>query len=144
MNEDHYAKLQNMYRAAPCNKHEAPELSVYKRKAVISITVRPNMLHSAGALHDAWCYRGMADAARYAVNSVVTDDLVRAINFNCYMLRQVTSGVITAEGVVKNAARDIYVAEAVLRDASGEPVARGSGAFARSGIKLVPEIGYDL
>jgi len=133
-----------MYRAAPCNKADAPDLSVYKGKALVTITVRPHMFHAAGALHDSYYFRGMEDAARYAVGSLVTDCLVSAISFSCYILRAVTSGVITAEGVVKSAGKEIYISEAVLSDSSGEPVGRGSGAFARSAIKLVPEIGYQI
>ena len=66
MNEEHYAKLRNMYRSAPCNKQDGPDLTVYKGKAIVTLTVKPNMFHSAGALHDAYYYRGMEDAARYA------------------------------------------------------------------------------
>ncbi len=144
MSDEHYARLRSMYAAAPCNRQEAPDLSVYKGKALVTVTVRPNMFHAGGALHDSWYFLAMEDAARYAVCSLVTDYLVSAVSFNCYMLRQVTSGVITAAGVVKSAGKQIFVAEAVLSDASGEPVGRASGAFTRSTIKLVPEIGYQL
>jgi len=144
VSEEHYAKLRNMYASAPCNRVDAPDLSVYKGKALLTLAVRPNMFHSAGALHDSYYFRAMEDAARFAVSSLISDFLVSAISFNCYILRQVTSGVITAEGVVKSTANDAYVAETVLSDSAGEPVGRGSGVFRLSRIKLVPEVGYTL
>ena len=51
MNQEHFAKLVNMYNAAPCNEYYAPSLSVYKGQATVSITVRPKMFHAGGALH---------------------------------------------------------------------------------------------
>ena len=144
MNEDHFAKLKNMYNSAPCNEYYAPSLSVYKGQATVSITVKPKMFHAGGALHGSVYFKAMDDAGYFAVNSLVTDCMVLTSSFNCYLTRAITSGVITAKGQVKHAGRKLYLAEVVLSDASGETAGRGSGVYMPSGMSLVEEMGYKL
>ena len=144
MNDEHFAKLKSMYLAAPDNGHFAPDISIYKGSATVSITARPKMFNAGGALDSETCLKALMDASFYSVNSMVTDCLVVMSDFHVHMLRSVTSGVVSAKGQVKHAGKDRYLAEAILSDGSGEVVARGSGSFARSGIKLIPEIGYKL
>ncbi|NNF17209.1 MAG: PaaI family thioesterase [Gammaproteobacteria bacterium] len=144
MSEDHFARLRAMYLDAPCNDQYQPEISIQKGVAHVSVTVRPNMFHAGGSLHGSIFYRLLEDAALYATNSYVNDVIMQAASFTCYMVKPVTHGVITAEGKVKNTTAELYIAEAQIMSASGDTVARGSGAFLKSKIRLVPEIGYKI
>lgn len=144
MSEEHFAKLRAMYLDAPCNENYNPDISIQKGVAQVSVSVKPAMFHSGGSLTGAVLFKLLEDAARFAASSHVDDVIVLTANFTNYFLKPVTHGVITAEGRVKNATQQLYIAESVLMSASGETVARGSGTFMRSKIKLVPEIGYKL
>lgn len=144
MSNEHYAKLRNMYLGAPCNKNYNAELSVYKGAATVTIPVKQHMFHAGGALHGSIYFKALDDAAFFAVNSLVEEAFVVTVSFNVYFTKPVTSGVLISEGKVKSRGKVIYVAESVLTDSSGTSVARGSGTFMASKIKLVPEIGYKL
>ncbi len=82
------------------------------------------------------------DAAYFAVNSVVTDSFVYTTSFNIQILRPVKSGKITANGELKFASKNLFIADAILYDEKNREVARGSGNFMKSGIMLGEEIGY--
>lgn len=144
MSDEHFAKLRNMYLGAPNNAHCVPEISLYRGSATVTITVRPRMFNASGALDNETCLKALMDAAFYSANSLATDCVVVMSSFHVYMVRSVTSGVITAKGQVKHAGKNTYLTESVLTDGSGETVARASGSYTRSGLKLVSEIGYKL
>lgn len=143
MSQDHYAKLRNMYIAAPCNKYFAPDITVYKGASTVTIPIRQHMFHAGGALHRAVYFKALDDAALFAVSSLIEEFLVQTVSFHVHFTKPVTSGVLTAEGKVKSNG-DIYVAESVVTDSSGTSVGRGSGTFMTSKIRLIPEIGYKL
>ena len=51
-------------------------------------------------------------------------------------------GRLTARGNLTHRSGRLFFAEAVLEDGDGRQLARGSGTFLRSQIRLAPEIGY--
>jgi acyl-coenzyme A thioesterase PaaI-like protein len=77
----------------------------------------------------------------FAANSLVPDVFVFTINFNTYLTRPVSSGVLVASGQVVSQSRRLIVAEAVVCTDGGDEVGRGSGSFIRSRLPLSPEIG---
>lgn len=62
--------------------------------------------------------------------------------FNIHMTRPVSAGELRAVGQVVHSSGRLILAEAVLTDAEGRQLARGSGTFQRSHIELSPELGY--
>ena len=133
---DHFRKLENMYHAAPVNSFYLPKLEVGDGRAVISMEVDPGLFHAAGALHGSVYFKGLDDAAFFAVNSLVDDVFVLTASFNVFLLRPVTEGTLRAEGIVTSRSKNLFVADAVLYVDGDRQVARGSGSFMRSRIRL--------
>jgi uncharacterized protein (TIGR00369 family) len=140
--EEHFRKLERMYAAAPINAFFAPTLRVCEGLAEVAIRIRPDLFHSAQALHGSVYFKALDDAAFFAVNSVVTDVFVLTVSFTIYLVRPVTEGVMTAKGQLVHKTRNVMLAESELRDHQGRQVARGSGSFMRSAIPLSADIGY--
>lgn len=132
----HYRKLERMYHAAPVNQLYQPTLQVSKGRAVMTMEVKEQLFHAANALHGSVYFKALDDAAYFAVNSLVTDCFVVTVSFNIYLLRPVCSGMLRAEGEVTSASSQLYVADAVLYLDDDQVVARGSGSFMRSRVRL--------
>ncbi len=140
--EEHYRRLERAYLAAPTNAYYGPSIRVGDGSAEIVIPVRPEFYHAAGAVHGSVCFKALDDAAFFAANSLVHDVFVLTASFNLYLLRPIVAGELRATGRVVSASRRLIVAEAEAVSSEGKLVARGSGTFMRSEIRLGPEIGY--
>ncbi len=133
---DHYLKLANMYHAAPVNRYYEPRLEVGEGTAVITMPVRPDLFHAAGALHGSVYFKMLDDAAFFAANSLVADVFVLTVSFNIHLIRPVTSGILRAEGSVVSATKNLFVAESILYFEPDRLAGKGSGSFMRSRIQL--------
>jgi len=67
---------------------------------------------------------------------------VLTISFNLYLTRPLTTGTLIARGKVVSSSGRLTLAEAVAYDDAGQEVARGSGSFIRSKMKLADALGY--
>lgn len=141
--EQHFRKLECAYHRAPCNRYYRPVLSVSRGAARLSVEVREDMFHAAGAVHGSVLFKMLDDAAFFAANSVVEDVFLLTSAFHVDMLRPVSRGTLTAQGRLVHASSRVYVADAVVHDSDGSLIARGSGSFMRSKIRLEPSIGYE-
>lgn len=139
---EHYRKLERMYLAAPVNAFYAPTIAIGEGRAEVSIAVRPEFFHAAGAVHGAVYFKLLDDAAFFAANSLVDDWFLVTVSFNVYLTRPVSEGRMRAVGRVVHRSRRLFVAEAELSDGSGREIARGSGTFMRSNIALASVRGY--
>jgi uncharacterized protein (TIGR00369 family) len=139
---EHYRKLERMYQAAPINQFFAPRLTVGQGQAEVLIEVLPKFFHAAGAAHGAVYFKGLDDAAYFAVNSLVPDVFVLTINFTTYLERPVSEGDMRCLGQVVMAAKNLFIAESRILDHRGREIARGSGHFVKGNIALSPDIGY--
>jgi len=135
--EEHYGKLERMYASAPTNKYHGPTMRVSEGHAEVTIAVRPDFFHAAGAAHGYLYFKALDDAAFFAVNSLL-DDV-----FNLYLTRPISEGEMRATGRVVHRSRRLFIAEAVLVDSDGREIARGSGTFMPSTIPLSPDVGYE-
>lgn len=143
MNEEHFRKLERMYlEGANINRFFEPTATISEGRAEITMQVEPKFFHAAGAMHGAVYFKGLDDSAFFAANSLVEDVFVLTTSFNIYLLRPVTEGKILAVGTVFRAGANVIFAESEMFDEQGRTVARGSGTFAKSKVKLTPEIGY--
>jgi uncharacterized protein (TIGR00369 family) len=138
---EHYRKLERMYLAAPINAYYAPTISITEGRAEVTIAVRPELFHAAGAVHGAVYFKLLDDAAFFAANSLVDDLFLVTVSFNLYFMRPVSAGLMRAIGRVVHHSQRLLIAEAELSDASGREIARGSGTFMRSTIPLASVAG---
>ncbi len=140
--EEHYRRLESMYAAAPINAFFRPRMHVQEGCAEIEIDVLEKYFHAAGAVHGSVYFKMLDDAAFFASNSYESEVFVLTTVFTTYLTRPVSSGVIKAIGRVANKTRSQFIAEAVLQDADGNELGRGSGIFVRGKIKLCDALGY--
>jgi len=141
-NEEHYRKLERMYLSAPVNEYYAPEIRISEGQTEIAIPVRRDFFHAADAVHGAVYFKLLDDSSFFAANSLVEDVFVLTVSYNVYFTRPVSEGVMKATGKVVQASRRLIIAESVVIDSDEREIARGSGTFMRSMIKLTEEIGY--
>lgn len=139
---DHFRKLERMYHAAPVNDFYAPRLRISEGRAVLEMEVRREFFHAAEAIHGSIYFKALDDAAFFAVNSLEREVFVLTASFNLYLLRPVSEGRLRAEGVVTSSSRNLFTAEAVLYVGKDLQVARGSGTFMRSSVRLADVTSY--
>lgn len=142
INKGHYRKLEKMYASAPCNEYYSPILTVSNGTAELVIAIREDFFHSAGSVHGSVYFKALDDAAFFAANSLVEDVLVLTVDFNIHLSRPVSRGKIKATGKVISASGNLLIAESLLLDSERREIARGSGSFVRSKIKLSSDVGY--
>ncbi len=140
--EEHFRRLERMYTSAPCNQVYKPAISISKGSAEVDLDVRRDFFHGAGSVHGSVYFKLLDDAAYFACSSLVRDVFVYTTQFNVHLTRAVSSGVLRSEGEVVHRSKSFLVAEARLLDERGRQVARGSGTFQKTYIKLSAEVGY--
>jgi len=140
--EEHFRKLERMYRSAPVNAFFQPSLKISLGRAEVTIPVRPDLFHAAGAVHGAVYFKAMDDATFFAVASLIDDVFPVTVTFTTYLTRPISEGEMRAVGEVVHQSKRLFIAEAQLFDSHGRPIGRGSGTFMKSSIPLSPEIGY--
>ncbi len=143
-NTEHYSKLERMYLSAPINAFYSPEIWISEGEAEITIPVKPEFFHAAAAVHGSVYFKLLDDAAFFAVNSLIAEYFALTASFTTYLLRPISEGKMKATGRVVNAGARSFLAEAVVIDEAGNEIARGSGSFVASKIKLTSDIGYCL
>ena len=144
MNQEHFSRLKKMYLQANVNKDifDTTECKIELEKATISLQVSEKYFHALGAIHGSVYFKLLDDAAYFAVSSLVTDVFVLTSSFSTNMVRPVSTGKITAKGIVRFKSNHLYIAESTLYNQDGKEIAFGTGHFAKSKIKLSSEIGY--
>jgi len=142
MVENHFRRLERMYLAAPCNEIYQPRVTIREGEAEISFEVGPHLHHAARAAHGSVYFKAMDDAAFFAVNSLVEDVFVLTVSFNIHLLRPISEGTMSAAGRIVSASRNLWVAEASLKDEKNRQLGHGSGTFMRSRIALSTAMGY--
>lgn len=138
----HYQALQHMYLAAPVNQLYLPEIVITEGEARISIELREDFHHAAGAVHGSVYFKMLDDAAYFAASSLEPEFFVLTASFTIYLIRPVSSGVMRSEGKVVSRTRSQFIAESVAYDGRGRELARGSGIFVKGGQRLQKALGY--
>lgn len=141
---EHYRKLEQMYLAAPINAFYSPTIWITHGEAQITIDVKPEFFHAADAVHGSVYFKALDDSSFFAVNSLIEDYFALTASYTTYLLRPITEGTIHATGRVVYSGARSFLAESVLVDSSGKEIARGSGNFVTSKIKLGPSMGYKI
>ena len=142
--EGHFRSLEAMYASAPCNLEMRPQLRIWSGEAEVRMMARPSMHHAAHAVHGAFYFKMLDDAAFFAVSSLVEDVFVLTVSLNVELFRPIREGELIARGRILHAGRKLIFAESLLSDGEGRSLARGSGVFARSGVTLDERVGYRM
>lgn len=131
-----------MYHDAPINAFYVPTLEVGEASATLRIPMRPEFHHAAQAAHGSVLFKALDDAAYFAASSLLEDALLVTAAFHMHFLRPFRAGTLVAEGRAVYGGKRQWVAEAVARDESGDELARGSGTFVPTSIRLADVAGY--
>lgn len=143
LGEEHYRRLERMYLAAPINEFFKPEITIGKGTAEIAVHVDDRrFFHAANAIHGSVYFKCLDDAAFFAVSSLVEDCFVLTSNFNLYLHAPVSAGIVRSVGKVVSGGGSSFLAEAVMLNEQNDEIARGSGMFVKSKIRLAAEMGY--
>jgi uncharacterized protein (TIGR00369 family) len=143
-NDEHWRTLEKMYASAPCNVYYSPTIHISHGTAEVLIPIQEKFFHSARATHGSVYFKALDDAAFFAVSSLVTDLIVLTVSFTIHILRPISKGEMRARGAVVFSSEYLFVAESILLDSRGREIARGSGNFLKSKVKLSPDIGYTI
>ena len=141
-NSEHYTKLENMMHSAPFVQLIDARVTIKQGEAQITLPVRKDFYHAAGAMHGALYFFALDNAAFLAVNSLVEDVSVLTTSLTTYITRPVSEGVVKAIGTVVYQNRSQFIGESVLYDSNGKEIARANGIFVRSKIPLSDKNGY--
>lgn len=118
-------------------------MRVSEGRAEVTIPVRPDFFHAAGAAHGYLYFKALDDAAFFAVNSLLEHVFALTVSFNLYLTRPISEGEMRATGRVVHRSRRFFIAEAEVIDSDGREIARGSGTIVPSTIPLSPDVGYE-
>lgn len=140
--DEHFRRLERMYRSAPTNAYFRPEIRIGEGKAEVELAVRPDFFHAASAVHGSIYFKVLDDATFFAASSLVDDVFVLTTSFTLYFLRPVSAGVMTARGTVVSRSSRLLIGEGVIVDSEGREVGRGSGTFMPSRVPLDERLGY--
>lgn len=132
-----------MYLSAPINAFFQPEIQISQGKAEISVTIKRDFFHAAGAVHGSVYFKMLDDAAFFAANSLETEVFVLTTSFTTYLTRPVSTGLIRSVGRVVNRTKSQFIAESIAYDSHNNEIARGNGIFVRSKISLAETPGYN-
>jgi uncharacterized protein (TIGR00369 family) len=139
---EHQRKLERLYTTAPVSQWYGATIAIADGQAEVRLAIRPEFHHAAHAVHGSVYFRLLDDAAIFAENSPVREELVLTVSFTVHNFRPVTRGALRAVGRRLHGGGRLFLAEADLFDQVGKLLGRGSGVFTRSAIPLDPSIGY--
>ena len=142
VDEEHFRRLERMYRSAPVNEYFRPTISIGPGTAVVALDVRRDFYHAAGGVHGAVYFKLLDDASFFAAASLVDDAFILTATFTVTLSKPVRDGSMRAEGRATGSEGRRLFAEAVIYDGAGVEIARGNGVFVKSKIQLTPELGY--
>jgi len=145
--DPHFQALENMYLNAPINAFYEPRIEVSDAEARVEIEVSEKLFHSAEsaeAVHGSVYFKMLDDAAFFAASALEKEVFVLTTSFTTYLTRPVSSGLLRSVGRVVNQNKSQLIAEAVVYDAQGNEVGRGSGIFVRGRVPLREVPGYTL
>ena len=140
--QQHFRKLEQLYRDAPINAFYEPRLTISEGAAELSIEIVPKMHHAVGAAHGSVYFKALDDAAFFAANSVEPDVFLLTTSFHVHLIRPVSLGRITAYGRLTDRTGRLFFADSRLVDDEGNVLGTGTGTFMRSKLALGPDTGY--
>ena len=142
MNKKHFKNIINGYSNAPINQLFKPKMKISLGQCEIKMKISKNFHHSANSLHGSIYFKMLDDAAWGASNTYIDDVFLFTYNFNIYLTKPVSSGIINSRGKVVDKQDGRIKAESVLYDSQNNEIGRGDGLFMRSKYLLKDAIGF--
>ena len=140
--DPHFQAIEDMYLNAPINAFYDPRIEVSDAEAIVEIEVSEKLFHSAEAVHGSVYFKMLDDAAFFAASALEREVFVLTTSFTTHLTRPVSSGLLRSVGRVVNQNKSQLIAEAIVYDAQGNEVGRGSGIFVRGRVPLREVPGY--
>ena len=141
MNQKHFKNIIKCYSIAPINKIFKPRMNLGLGKCEIKMRISKSFHHSANSLHGSIYFKMLDDAAWGASNTYVDDVFLFTYNFDIYLKKPISSGIIIARGEVLNKKDNKFKAKSYLYDSKNNEIAHGEGLFMRSNYLLSEAIG---
>ena len=134
----HYTLLEELYRSAPVNRALELDIKINDGEALITQQVAPEQCHSMGAMHGSYAFKCLDDACFFAAQSLELEYFMLTTDYHIRFLRPVTpqASYVQAIGRVINRSKRLVICEGVLIDSQGREIARGTGSFMRSAMRL--------
>ena len=142
MNKKHFKNIINGYSNAPINQLFKPKMKLSLGQCEIEMKISKNFHHSANSLHGSIYFKMLDDAAWGASNTYIDDVFLFTYNFNIYLTKPVSSGIIISKGKVTDKKDGKIKAKSILYDSKNNEIARGDGLFMKSKYLLKDAIGF--
>ena len=142
MNQEHFKNIINGYSNAPINQIFKPKMILSLGQCEIEMKISKNFHHSANSLHGSIYFKMLDDAAWGASNTYIDDVFLFTYNFNIYLTKPVSSGIIISKGKVIDKKDGKIKAKSILYDSKKNEIARGDGLFMKSKYLLKDAIGF--
>ena len=143
--DDHYRSLIDMYLGAEVQKkYPGIQLEIQNNAAAVSLDVDSSYHHAGGYLHGSVYFRILDDACYFAFMSNEKEYFYVTRSFTIDYLRPYKEGRIIAKSTEIRRVGDDYHVDGIVYSEEGKELAKGTGIFSKSRVKLNPEIGYRL
>ena len=142
MDKKHFKNIINGYNNAPINQIFMPKMELSLGECEIKMKISKNFHHSANSLHGSIYFKMLDDAAWGASNTYIDDVFLFTYNFNIYLTKPVSSGIIISKGKVIDKKDGKIKAKSILYDSKNNEIARGDGLFMKSKYLLKDAIGF--
>ena len=142
MNKKHFDNIINCYGNAPINQIFNPKMKLNLGECEIEMKISKKFHHSANSLHGSIYFKMLDDAAWGASNTYIDDVFLFTYNFNIYLTKPVSSGIIISKGKVIDKKDGKIKAKSILYDSKNNEIARGDGLFMKSKYLLKDAIGF--
>ena len=140
--DPHFQALEKMYLDAPINAFYDPRIEVSDAEAIVEIEVSEKLFHSAEAVHGSVYFKMLDDAAFFAASSLEKEVFVLTTSFTTYLTTVSYTHLTLPTILLVYQNKSQLIAEAVVYDAQGNEVGRGSGIFVRGRVPLLEVPGY--
>ena len=134
----HYKVLEQIYLSAPVNQSLDLEIEVMEGEVLIKQMVKPEHCHTMGGVHGAYYFKCLDDACYFAANSIELEYCMLTVDYHIRFLRPITPDLhyIQASGHVVSTTKRLTICEGILKDSLGREIARGTGSFMPSQMRL--------
>lgn len=142
MNKTHFKNIIKAYSNAPINQIFKPKMKLNLGECEINMKILKDYHHSANSLHGSIYFKMLDDAAWGASNSYIEDVFLFTYNFNVYLTKPVSNGMIKSKAKVVDKKDGKIKAKSILYDSQKNQIGNGSGIFMRSKYLLKDAIGF--
>ena len=142
MNKTHFENIIKGYSNAPINQIFKPKMKLNLGECEINMKILKDYHHSANSLHGSIYFKMLDDAAWGASNSYIEDVFLFTYNFNVYLTKPVSNGMIKSKAKVVDKKDGKIKAKSILYDSQKNQIGNGSGIFMRSKYLLKDAIGF--